>query len=194
MDTEGGGWTVILRRRKNINVHINFNQTWNEYENGFGDLKTEFWIGLRNIHCLTTRDDVDLLIDLRQAGGSGMAWIYHTFKVAGSNEKYRLHIGESEGPPDGFDALAVCDGMRFTTIANDNDDHYFNCADVRRGGGWWYYNCNDVRLTGSHRDRNLIWYDGTSAYLYYQDVDMKIRPKSCQPYNQDKQCLNKQQT
>ena len=65
MDTDGGGWTVILCRRKNINVHVDFNRTWDEYEEGFGNLNTEFWIGLRNIHCLTTRDDVDLLIDLR---------------------------------------------------------------------------------------------------------------------------------
>ena len=62
-------------------------------------LPTEFWLGLRNIHCIATRDDVDLMIDLRQADGNGMTWIYHTFKAGGSSQKYGLHIGEAEGPP-----------------------------------------------------------------------------------------------
>ena len=192
IDTDGGGWTVILRRKKNINLHVNFNRTWNEYENGFGNLNTEFWIGLKNIHCLTTRDDVDLLIELRQAGGSAMTWIYRKFKVDGSNEKYRLHIGEAEGPQDGFDAMAVSNEMMFTTVDDDNDNHrHFNCAEIIGGGGWWYNNCDTVRLTGLHQTRLLIWHDGTSERHYYQDVEMKIRPKSCQPYSQDEHCLQK---
>ena len=28
---------------------------------------------------------VELIIDLRKADGNGMTWIYHTFKVDGSN-------------------------------------------------------------------------------------------------------------
>ena len=192
MDTDGGGWTVILRQRKNINVHVDFNRTWDEYEDGFGNLNTEFWIGLRSIHCLTTRDDVDLLIDLRQAGGSRMTWTYHKFKVDGFSEKYRLHIGEAEGPQDGFDAMGTYNGMLFTTVDQDNDDHYhFNCAYIIGGGGWWYRDCDTVRLTGSHQRKFLVWYDGASEGIYYQDVEMKIRPKSCQPYNQDEQCLKK---
>ena len=194
MDTDGGGWTVILRRRKNINVHVDFNRTWDEYEEGFGKLNTEFWIGLRNIHCLTTRDDVDLLIDLRQAGGSRMTWIYRKFKVDGPSEKYRVHIGEAEGPQDGYDATAnYMNGMMFTTVDDDNDRHnHFNCAYIIGGGGWWYnIYCDRLRLTGSHEGRFLRWYDGTSESIYYQDVDMMIRPKSCQSYNQDEQCLKK---
>ena len=117
-----------------------------------------------------------------------MTWIYHKFKVDGPNEKYCLHIGEAEGPKDGFDAMAVYNGMQFTTVDDDNDDHYhFNCAEVLGGGGWWYKNCDMVRLTGSHNGRFLMWHDGTSERLYYQDVEMKIRPKSCQSYNQDEQ-------
>jgi ficolin len=194
MDTDGGGWTVILRRRKNINVQVDFNRTLDEYEDGFGNLNTEFWIGLRNIHCLTTRDDVDLLIDLRQTGGSRMTWIYRKFKVDGPSEKYLLHIAEAEGPQDGYDAMATNNGMIFTTVDDDNDGHNnFNCANIVGGGGWWYNSCDAVRLTGSHQRRYLGWHDGISKFIYYQDVDMMIRPKSCQPYNQetDEQCLKK---
>ena len=109
---------------------MNFARSWDDYENGFGDLNTEFWLGLRNIHCLTTRDDVDMIIDLRQADGNGMTWIYHKFKVDGSNQKYRLLVGEADGPSNGNDAMTPHSGMFFSTYDNDNDIHTtLNCAD-----------------------------------------------------------------
>ena len=197
MDMEGGGWIVILRRRRNVIPNVNFARSWDDYENGFGDLNTEFWLGLRNIHCLTTRDDVDLMIDLRQADGNGMTWIYHNFKIDGSNQKYRLHIGEAEGPPNGNDAMTPHNGTFFSTYDNDNDIHStLNCADNHKGG-WWFAGCFNSFLTGPHTDnqvwQRLLWYDGTcpvnnnfiSTFDYYQDVDMKIRPKTCSQNNND---------
>ena len=38
METDGGGWMVILPRKSNVSPQVNFNRTWTEYENGFGDL------------------------------------------------------------------------------------------------------------------------------------------------------------
>ena len=189
MDTDGGGWIVILRRRKNVFSHVNFTKNWDSYENGFGDLNTEFWLGLRNIHCLTTRDEVDLMIDLRQADGNGMTWIYHTFKVDGSNEKYQLHIGDAEGPPNGNDAMAHHDGSLFTTFDKDNDSYFSNCATALKGGWWFTNDCYRCLLTGPHSDTTetyvrIAWHDGSSALAYpnydkYDNVDMKIRPKTC---------------
>ena len=90
------------------------------------------------------------MIDLRQADGNGMTWIYHKFKVDGSNEKYRLHIGEAKGPPNGYDAMAQHDGMLFTTHDNDNDVLGDNsCANVYQGG-WWFSSCYQSFLTGAH--------------------------------------------
>ena len=189
MDTDGGGWTVILRRRKNVIPNVNFTRGWDEYENGFGDLNTEFWLGLRNIHCLTTRDDVDLMIDLRKDDGNGMTWIYHKFKVDGSSEKYQLHIGEAEGPPNGNDAMAYHDEMKFSTFDEDNDSNTnYNCAKNTKGG-WWFYGCFRSFLTGPQNDTENIWeriswHDGNplitpTNFDYYHNVDMKIRPKTC---------------
>ena len=45
MNTTNGGWTIVQRNRKDSKV--NFDTTWAEYEEGFGDLNTEFWYGLK---------------------------------------------------------------------------------------------------------------------------------------------------
>ncbi|WAR30110.1 ANGP2-like protein, partial [Mya arenaria] len=43
MDTEGGGWTVFQRR---WNGSVAFNKSFAEYEQGFGSLEGEFWMGI----------------------------------------------------------------------------------------------------------------------------------------------------
>ena len=189
MDTDGGGWTVVMRRKRSVLTKVNFNRKWDDYENGFGNLNTEFWLGLRNIHCLTTRDDVDLMIDLRENNGNGMTWIYHQFKIKGSNDKYRLEIGQSEGPPGAYDAMAVHNGKQFTATDSDNDGRSGNCATSYNCGWWFGSSCIALGtiLTGAHTDaavwERLLWSLGGGTdygcFKYYHNVQMKIRPKSC---------------
>lgn len=192
MDTNGGGWMVILKRRRAVLRGVSFYRGWDDYENGFGNFNSEFWIGLRNIHCLTKREDVDLMIDLHENLGDGMTWIYHLFKVNGSNDKYHLHIGEAEGPAGAYDAMAYHNGKQFTTHDSDNDGaQNLNCAQSMVGG-WWYGGPGcflyGSHLTGPVRDTtqwpdHLLWYTGAEAdfhgYKYYSNVVMKIRPKRC---------------
>ncbi|XP_052061576.1 angiopoietin-2-like [Mytilus californianus] len=41
MDVDGGGWIVIQRRSER---KVKFERTWNEYENGFGEVAGEHWL------------------------------------------------------------------------------------------------------------------------------------------------------
>ena len=182
MDTDGGGWMVIQRRLPGGNV--NFTRNWADYENGFGNLSGEFWYGLKNIHHLTTRDHVELRIDMmRESDGGRFSWTYQTFRVAGAADKYRLTIGEGEGT--GYDRMAYHNDQQFTTYDNDNDKYHLNCG-YNNQGGWWYKSCLSVNLNGPHETpslpgvnpgyANVRWY-GTLL----SSVEMKIRVKQCVP-------------
>jgi len=49
LETDGGGWTLIQRRGyplKNEEVREDFFKNWTEYEQGFGSLQGDFWIGI----------------------------------------------------------------------------------------------------------------------------------------------------
>ena len=75
-------------QRRVPNGTVNFTRGWKHYEEGFGDLDSEFWYGLRNIHCLTTRESVELRIDLQDDQENKVTWVYQQFSVDGPHQKY----------------------------------------------------------------------------------------------------------
>ena len=155
-------------------------RNWVDYVNGFGDLEGEFWYGLEKMHCLTTREDVELRIELGNGTTPTIVYTYQLFRVQDASINYRLTIGQAQGT--GFDAMAHHNGQAFTTKDRDNDRSSNNCA-VYYGGAWWYESCYHSNLNGRYgyhgtSDNRSAWYDGTDAH-HYTNVEMKIRPKRC---------------
>ena len=60
MTTDGGGW-IVIQRNKN-NSLVNFDKNWVDYEKGFENLTTEFWYGLKEMHCLTQRGQWEMRV------------------------------------------------------------------------------------------------------------------------------------
>ena len=179
MVTDGGGWLVIQRRLPKGKE--NFVRKWDDYENGFGDPEGEFWYGLKNIHALTSQNDVELRIDMVfEDDGSNFTWTYTTFKVDGASTKYTLNVGGGKGT--GRDSFAYQNGRMFTTIDSDNDNYKTNCAYLMQAG-WWYKDCYFSNLNGPHTGHSkyakLIWNDG-KTYRGVSNVEMKIRGKNCE--------------
>lgn len=173
MTTEGGGWTVILRRTDNIS----FNHNWQKYEDGFGDLTGSFWYGLKPLSTLTNSQRCELRIDLYNTTNSNTSTtyaLYRLFKVQRHN--YTLKIGNHSGPAD--DNLSVFDKQPFTVPGSTNNE----CAD-RRQAGWWYPdNCGSkgAVLTARYRFESMQWYiNGISSLVFFPKIEMKIRPINC---------------
>ena len=60
METDSGGWTVFQRRKDGS---LDLNRNWVDYEEGFGDLTGEFWLGLSKVHRLTRDGTNSLQVD-----------------------------------------------------------------------------------------------------------------------------------
>ena len=142
-DMKHGGWIVFQRRR---NGQQDFNMNWDDYKNGFGDLKWEFWLGLEKIHCLTTATcRAELRVDLGDKTGRQAYAIYDYFALESERTNYKLHLGAYSGTAD--DGMGGCgsstknDGMPFSTPDRDNDNwNSGNCAQHHECG-WWFNSC-----------------------------------------------------
>ena len=168
MTTDGGGWIVIQRNKKDSLV--NFNKNWTDYEKGFGDLNTEFWYGLELMHCLTQRGQWEIRVDYQFNNKTWSYLHYNQFSVGSASKEYPLTIGGFTGVgTDWFNEKSrLHNGMKFTTTDEDNDRKSYNCAATYKSG-WWYNDCYHVNLNRQppvvHRHALL--------------TEMKIRPKDC---------------
>ncbi|XP_076063821.1 microfibril-associated glycoprotein 4-like [Oratosquilla oratoria] len=180
-ETDDGGWTVV-QRRDDFPPYEDFYRTWIEYERGFGDLEGEHWLGLENIHHLTSHSLQELRIDLSDFD-NGTRWAkYGFFHVRDSDSKYVMNCGRYTG--DAGDSLSVHSGHMFSTHDNDNDPHPTNCA-ARYKGAWWYENCHSSNLNGkylkgpteSYAD-GVVWYHWREYHYSLRRTEMKIRPSA----------------
>ena len=61
MDTDGGGWTVFLKR---LDGSVDFYRDRAAYKEGFGDVNGEHWLGLDALHMLTSAKTYKLRVDV----------------------------------------------------------------------------------------------------------------------------------
>ncbi|XP_060610691.2 fibrinogen-like protein 1 [Anolis sagrei] len=187
MDVEGGGWTVIQRR---LDGTVDFNRTWNEYKDGFGDLNGEFWMGNENIHKITNQGDYSLRIDMEDWNNKHKHAFYQLFSIEDEVNYYRLQVEGFSGTVE--DSFAWYHNKRgFSTPDSGNI-----CAAISHGG-WWYHQCFFSNLNGvyykggrySLKNRKILGPDGMVWYTwkdtdYYslKRVTMMIRPRTFRPH------------
>ena len=169
MTTDGGGWIVIQRNKENSLV--DFNKNWTDYEEGFGNLTTEFWYGLAAIHCLTQRGQWEMRVDYQKNDKTWSYLHYNQFSVGSVSEEYPLTVGGFTGVgTDWFnDQSHPHNGMKFSTPDNDNDKHSGNCAAAHKSGWWYHSGCYHINI--NRQPPNVV---GNVLF-----IEMKIRPKDC---------------
>eukprot|EP00731_Ephydatia_muelleri_P016425 Em0009g849a len=83
-------------------------------------------------------------------------WINTSFSVGDSASKYTLSVsGYSSNA--GYDGLSYHNGMKFTTLDQDNDNWGSNCASQNSKGGFWYNACHYANPNGEYNSY-LYWY------------------------------------
>ena len=179
----GGGWLVIQRRDKRYST--SFHRDWTEYVDGFGNLYTEFWIGLSAMHCLTSKGNWEIRIDFTLANGTKSYIHYNHFKVGSAADDYPLSISGFIGILDISYAFNHVNRKKFTTRDRDNDEwRSGNCAygldPTRKAGGWWHFACSQVNFNFNYGARIYGFMYIRGEWETPSFVEMKIRPVNCQ--------------
>ncbi|XP_061190755.1 fibroleukin-like [Saccostrea echinata] len=181
METEGGGWTAIQKRR---NGRVSFNKTWAEYKTGFGNTSDSYWIGNDVIHQLTKGRNSFLYISITRKDDIKYYELYDQFAVADESDNYTLFLG---GPYMGTLGDNMLDtgytfydlsGMSFSTPDRDNDrKREENCAS-EHNGDWRFNKCHYAYLNGPWYPERWTYpwvfkfYDGSKI----KETTMMIKP------------------
>ncbi|XP_034027889.1 angiopoietin-related protein 7 [Thalassophryne amazonica] len=182
METNGGGWTVIQRRKVGL---TSFNRDWKQYKTGFGSVRGDFWLGNEHIYRLTKQPSM-LRIEMEDWEGESRYAEYGLFSVANERNSYKLFIANYRG--NAGNSLRYHNNTNFSTINKDNDKCVDHCASLRKGG-YWYNCCTDSNVNGffyryGEHIKNtdgITWYGWHGPNYSLKKVEMKVRPLNFQP-------------
>ena len=171
------------------------NKDWDDYVEGFGEVTSNYWMGLEEIHQLTSERDMSLEIDIETfSGGEPFTFTYDRFALADADDNYRLLMSGFSSSSDRLknDPFMMVYGSMFTTRDRDNDRYEHgsdNCATTHLRGGWWYGGCGGISLHGHYEgdDPNPTWtgivmrFIDTSGYTPIRAIkstEMRIRSRN----------------
>ncbi|XP_074121871.1 angiopoietin-related protein 3 isoform X3 [Sminthopsis crassicaudata] len=156
----GSSWTVIQHR---MDGSQNFNETWENYQHGFGSLDGEFWLGLEKIYSIVKQSDYILRIELED-WKDNKRYIEYSFNLGSKETDYTLHLSEILGNIP--NAIPEHKDLVFSTWDHNAKD-YLTCPESYSGGWWRHNGCGETNLNGKYnkarskgkpeRRRGLYW-------------------------------------
>ena len=173
-----GNWTVFQRR---FDGGVGFYRNWTEYVNGFGVARGEYWMGLDNIHCMTSSyPGTALRVELGDWEGNFYYAEYSQFIVRDSSTNYRMNVSGYSG--NAGDQLAHHNGQMFSTYDQDHDSSGSNCAVLNRGA-WWYKACHRANLNGEYftggvkTSKGVTWDNAKpgGGHYSFKSAEMKLK-------------------
>ena len=183
METDGGGWTVLLKRQDGS---VDFYRNWTDYKSGFGNLEGEHWLGLDNMYLLTHQSSAppQLRVDLADWEGNTAFAKYDRYSVGDEDSDYTLSVSGYQSASTAGDSLTHHNGQRFSTPDRDNDALPGPCA-VDHHGPWWHRGCYQSFLTGKYytsggprtsAPHGINWHRWKGYFYSLRVAEMKIRP------------------
>ncbi|XP_070071949.1 fibroleukin-like isoform X2 [Drosophila takahashii] len=167
----GSDWIVIQRR---LNGQLNFNQySPVAYDNGFGDLSKEFWMGFEFIHQLTNTQTHELYVQLVDFNNQTIFARYDNFVVGSKDEKYVLKsLGSYSG--NAGDAFRSLEKNAVVGIPSLQELH--TCL------YWWHSNqiqlYNNLNAEYSLLPRSGLGWGNWKDLKRLKSCKMLIRPKT----------------
>uniref|UniRef100_A0A8W8P6N4 Fibrinogen C-terminal domain-containing protein n=1 Tax=Magallana gigas TaxID=29159 RepID=A0A8W8P6N4_MAGGI len=180
MVTDGGGWTVFQRRHDGSQ---DFNRTWIEYKNGFGNMSLEFWLGNEKLHYLLSQGTNEMRMDMKDFTNEKRYVKYSSFNVGNEFSNYTVTLSGFSGDVDDcFTGTAMpINNMMFTTQDRDNDMFAENCAELS-ASGWWHNNCNCANPNGLYlsgetalHDKGIIYGPWLGFSYSLKFTELKVR-------------------
>ena len=149
-------------------------RNWVEYENGFGDLTGNFWLGLPQIARLTpTAKTLHVYVEDFDATWSYAE--YSSFQIADASDDYRIAVSGYTG--NAQDGLNYHNGQVFST----HDRNAVACANVWKGA-WWYKTCHHSNLNGRYLTPadgrvgdGILWRDNGAYEISKKTAIMKLQ-------------------
>ncbi|KAG3263007.1 angiopoietin 4 [Ictidomys tridecemlineatus] len=171
MESNGGGWTIIQRR---VDGSEDFQRSWKEYKEGFGNPAGEYWLGNEAIHQLTSRATYSLRVELEDWEDQEAYAQYERFQLGSEAQLYRISVSgysDSVGRQTGLFLRSA----NFSTRDADNDNCVCECAQLL-SGGWWFDACGLSNLNGVYyRDgQHLRRMDGV-RWQYFRGPGYSLR-------------------
>jgi len=196
---EEGGYTTFLSRDNKL---TNFNRTWQEYVDGFGQAampQDSHWLGLENIYWLTNNYRMKMRVELERCQGERDHAEYADFIIGPASTRYSVRAS-------GFDLTntQLCDAFNTASGGRDNycpfatPDRYSqsfgapdcialslaNCREYLYGG-WWFGGCQS-NLNGHYfkpaddfcivYDRSGIHWCVRNTYYVFTGAWLTLKP------------------
>ncbi|XP_021015267.1 angiopoietin-related protein 3 [Mus caroli] len=179
-DTQSGSsWTLIQHRKDGSQ---DFNETWENYEKGFGSLNGEFWLGLEKIYALVQQSNYILRLELQDWKDS-KHYAEYSFHLGSHETNYTLHVAEIAGNIPG--ALPEHTDLMFSTW-NHRAEGQLYCPESYSGGWWWNDICGENNLNGKYnkprtkskpeRRRGIYWRPQSRKLYAIKSTKMMLQP------------------
>ena len=189
MTSDDAGWMVIVRRSS---TETSFDRLYKDYEDGFGDLKGDFWFGLQYLQQLTNRRSYEMRLDMYELWNDTKSTAhahYSSFEV--TSPEYTLKLGKFNGSDTNLlSNLGQFNKKPFSAKKTKFDDSNICYSTFR--SGWWFTEKNCVANTGetpgtvlTRSYNELNWYDiSDTNYPFinsrtFSKYELKIRPTDC---------------
>ncbi|KAL2097762.1 hypothetical protein ACEWY4_006969 [Coilia grayii] len=142
--TADGASTVIQRRQDGS---LDFDQTWRSYEEGFGNCKGEFWLGLKKIYAIARHNDTIVRIQAEDSK-QGRHVVEYYLMMEDASSDYAIHLRSTD--TDLPHTVGNKTAIRFSTKDHIKDDHQDPSCPNDYTGGWWFSACGDINLNGRY--------------------------------------------